>query len=126
MTGRPEKAIGDVNEYVEDRAAFVATFPNAAMTKRTVMEVDWKVEETSKKRSSDSKRRKYVLGGDGGKVVWNSPDDLDDGHNLFYVVVRNKVSLMTLTKDKFPLEDINKAIDLFKRRKIIRPIIVTV
>ena len=45
---------------------------------------------------------------------------------LSKLVVRNKVPLMTLTKDKFPLEDINKAIDLFKRRKIIRPIIVTV
>jgi len=45
---------------------------------------------------------------------------------LSKLVVRNRVPLMTLTKDKFPLEDINKAIDLFKRRKIIRPIIVTV
>ena len=107
MAGRPKKEICDVNEYVEDRAAFVATFPNAAMTKRTLMEVDWKVEETSKKRSSSSKRRKYVLGGDGGKVVWNSPYDLDDGHNMFYVVVRNKVSgavsIFNAGKNIFPM-----------------------
>ena len=65
-------------------------------------------------------RGKQIRGSWGGAT---RPDH--DVPRISQLLIDKKLPLMTLTKDKFHLTDINKAIDLFKQNKTFRPIIVT-
>ena len=75
-----------------DQAAYLASFPNGAMTKRTLGDVSWTIRQGPSTKRASKRAKPTFLAGGSGKVNWNSPEDLcrRAGQNKYYVAVYNK------------------------------------
>ena len=76
----------------KEQAAYLASFPNGAMTKRTLENVSWAVRQDESGNRTAKRTKPTFLTGGSDKASWKSPGDLhrSPGQNKYFVAVYNK------------------------------------